>query len=763
MNPTTRVCASVCALTAAAAFAAGAASPAWADWVATGQFLYRDRVQDLSGFTGSEPDRPARRVDVQIVDATTSEVLANGATEANGFYSILVPDAQVRSVRPRMVSLSLQTAGLLIDVRNNQSARQAYVVNGLQINNHAPTANQNFGASTSLPGLGGEAFNVFDVALDMSDFFAAVDGTSWPPIRITLYWETGTADGTYFRPSDNSIHLRGGKGYDDTVIGHEHGHFIARNWSRDQSPGGTHFIGDNYQDLRLAWSEGYATFMAGASRRGLTLLPGPSYYIDTDGSAGSGNLNFAYEFETPSEPALGAGSEVAVTAALWDIIDDAGTPDDTPGVDDDVLARPITDFWEVFRNYLPLPAATNVSLEDFWDGWFRPAFDHGFRIEMEAVFSAHSIRYLLDVFEDDGTFATAATAKAIGKPLAKAFYPSADLDYSKFSGVAGTTYIVETTDLLSDANTTLIVYAPDQTTILAANSDRTGSDPSSRVQFTAVESGWHYVRVEHQPDLGVYGSYSLRVLGSSGFSSTTFTDVAVSEGVANTGNSRGAGWGDVDGDGRLDLYVCNVGGTLALYRNTGAGFLNKATAWGAAVSGEVEGAAFCDYDKDGDLDLFVTTIGTGVLLQNRRADSADSVFVNVTAAAGLARPFEGRSASWGDADRDGWADLFVTDAGGNPSLFRNQGNGTFTDVTLTTGVGGGAGSISAAWCDYDRDGDDDLYVVMNGGPSRMYRNRLRETGSLAFDDVTAEALVPGGFSGFACDWADFDNDGWMDL
>ncbi len=101
-----------------------------ATWTASGRFLYRDRLQDLSGFTGAEPDRPARRVDVQIIDATTSAVLATGATDGDGFYSIPVSDTQVRSVQARMVSLSSGTPGLLLDVRNNSTQRLAYTVGG---------------------------------------------------------------------------------------------------------------------------------------------------------------------------------------------------------------------------------------------------------------------------------------------------------------------------------------------------------------------------------------------------------------------------------------------------------------------------------------------------------------------------------------------------------------------------------------------------------------------------------------------------------
>lgn len=734
-----------------------------ADWVASGTFLYRDRVQDLAGFTGAEPDRPARRVDVQILDATTSAVLATGATDTAGAYSIPVTDAQVRNVRVRMMSLSSSTPGLLLDVRNNASARQAYAIIGATTNSHAPTANLNFGTIVALPGFGGEAINVFDVLLDGLDFYALLKGGSWPPLRLTAFWQAGAADGTYFAAGDNSIHLRGGEGYDDTVIGHEQGHFILHNGSNDDTPAGTHYIGDNFQDLRLSWSEGWATFFAAATRRAFGRLPLPPVYVDTDGAPGVGGLNFSFEIEGPNVPARGAASEVAVSAALWDIIDDAATPDLDPGVDDDGLARPPAEPWDVIENYLPRPAVANVCLEDFWDGWFEPGNSKGFDGAMQAAFAALDVHYTPDAFEGDATFAAAPLIGTTGVPQARTFYPVFDTDHARFDALAGVTYVVETTDLLSDANTFLNVYAPDQLTVVGSNDDRHAGDASSRVEFTAAVSGPHYARFVHAADLGVYGSYAVRVLRNPAPGATGFTNVAAAAGVANTGNSRGCAWGDVDGDGDPDLFVCNLGGPSALYRNDGSTFVDRAAAWGAALGADAEGAAWCDYDKDGDLDLFVTTIGTCRLLQNRRADSGDSVFVNVTAAAGMARTFDGRSAAWGDADRDGFADLYVTDAGGAPALFMNNGNGTFTDRATATGVAFTGPSISAAWCDYDRDGDDDLYVVGSTTGSRLYRNRLREDGALAFEDVTTAAGVAAGVNGLACEWADFDGNGWMDL
>ncbi|MEO6462830.1 MAG: hypothetical protein ABIP29_07120, partial [Candidatus Eisenbacteria bacterium] len=281
--------------------------PARADWIARGQFLYRDRLQDLGGFTGGEPDRAARRVDVQILDATTLAVLATGATDSAGDYAIAVVDAQVRSVRARAITLSSATPGLLLDVRNNTSARAAYAVTGVTVPGHAPTANLDFGPLVALPGAGGEGFNVFDVLLDGLDFYATFQG-SWPPVRLTAFWQSGATDGTYFSAGDNSIHLRGGEGYDDTVIGHEQGHYVSSNWSNDDNPGGAHVIGDNFQDLRLAWSEGFATFFASATRRAFGRAPLAPAYIDTDGAPGPGGLNFSFDLEGPSVEAHGAGS-----------------------------------------------------------------------------------------------------------------------------------------------------------------------------------------------------------------------------------------------------------------------------------------------------------------------------------------------------------------------------------------------------------------------------------------------------------------------
>ena len=171
------------------------------------------------------------------------------------------------------------------------------------------------------------------------------------------------------------------------------------------------------------------------------------------------------------------------------------------------------------------------------------------------------------------------------------------------------------------------------------------------------------------------------------------------------------------------------------------------------------GAAFLDYNGDGKLDLFVVNCGSdgtpAVLYKN----NGDGTFTDVTAEAGVGKPVRGMGVAVGDFNNDGWPDLYVTAYGGN-RLFRNDKNGKFADVTAEAGVGGPAGewSLSAAFLDYDHDGDLDLYVCnfvdlagiptgtsfrfpdnFAGQSNRLYRNN----GNGTFTDVTEQARVGG--------------------
>ena len=152
----------------------------------------------------------------------------------------------------------------------------------------------------------------------------------------------------------------------------------------------------------------------------------------------------------------------------------------------------------------------------------------------------------------------------------------------------------------------------------------------------------------------------------------------------------------------------------------GLDFLHESGAAGKLHMPEIvgPGAAFLDYDGDGDLDIYVTN-GNGTLPEAGRSEAhvnrlyrqeADGTFSDVTESSGLGDGGYGMGVAVGDIDNDGLLDLYVTNYGWD-RLYRNRGGGTFEDVTDRSGVSVGGWSCSAAFLDYDRDGFLDLYVT----------------------------------------------------
>jgi len=214
--------------------------------------------------------------------------------------------------------------------------------------------------------------------------------------------------------------------------------------------------------------------------------------------------------------------------------------------------------------------------------------------------------------------------------------------------------------------------------------------------------------------------YSNRDDGAGGFD-----DVTDAAGITNSQRSFGAAFIDVNQDGWLDLYVANFGGINRLYLNQGSGiFQDYSTQSGAGDAGDSYGFAFGDYDNDGRPDLYV--VNGGAFSANKLfRNIGGGQFEDVTVAAGVDDSSESRCATWGDFDSDGYLDLYVVNYSANGSainrLYRNNANGTFTDLAQTSGAPGGGYGASAAWGDFDSDGDLDLYVA-NAGSGITARN-----------------------------------------
>ena len=274
-----------------------------------------------------------------------------------------------------------------------------------------------------------------------------------------------------------------------------------------------------------------------------------------------------------------------------------------------------------------------------------------------------------------------------------------------------------------------------------------------------------------------------------------FEDVTARAGVGHRGFASGVAVGDVDGDGRPDLYLACYGGNV-LYINLGDGTFRDATASsGAAAGGWCTGAAFLDYDGDGKLDLYVTRYGEwadtvdhpfcgdaakGVrvfcspysITPVRHAlfkGRGDGTFVETTETAGVDR-HDGRGFGVVSADLNGddKTDLYVANDGCPNFLYLNRGDGTFEDVSESSGAatneaGDVQGSMGVDAQDVDGDGRPELLVTnFRGQYTTLYQNLDGRN----FQDVSARAgLVKDSlpYVGWGCALADFDNDGLPDV
>jgi tetratricopeptide (TPR) repeat protein/peroxiredoxin len=289
----------------------------------------------------------------------------------------------------------------------------------------------------------------------------------------------------------------------------------------------------------------------------------------------------------------------------------------------------------------------------------------------------------------------------------------------------------------------------------------------------------------------------------------TFEDITDASGLGSLDNTACALFVDIDNDGLQDLIVVRTNGPVLFVNQGGGKFRQKSDAFRFSnpPQGTFTGASVADYDRDGWLDIYFCLYlyyqGTdqykypspyydaqngppNFLMRNNR----DGTFRDVTSESGLNQNNTRYSfcCGWNDYNRDGWSDLYVVNDFGRNNLYRNNGDGTFTDVAEQAGVEDIGAGMSVCWCDYNDDGAEDLYVAnmwtaagmriseegifQKDAPENvraLYRKHamgnslLRNKRDGTFQDTSAAAGVAMGRWSWSSDAWDFDHDGFPDL
>lgn len=503
----------------------------------SGTVKYEDKEYGAAGFTGNTSYKAVRYAVVEAVVASSSLAIVAVTTDAAGAYTLTIPSAYSAStVYIRALSSAVSPASAttpLVAVKYLAGALHAaagtdFIPSG--------TATVNLSIPVSNPAAG--AFNILDVFTSAGQFVYSLSG-GYPP-ALTAYWQVGSSYGTYYCASYDAyscpnngggIYVLNSNGdtdeYDDDVMWHEYGHFVAAKYSKDDSPGGVHYISTNDLDLRLSWSEGWGDFFPAAVKAWLgasmpsllsTALSAP-VYVDTSGSSAS-----SFNFGNPVGPEyFYASNEAAVAKVLIGMRNTHG----------------MQAVWDSFTAISPATAIP-VNLEVFWDAWNSPPG----KPDITATLSERAIKYFADSYEAAAgdNIPNPSRLATLGQAESHTLFGSGDVDYVAFDAVAGQPFTIKTTALRNGADTYIRIITPDQTTEVTNNDNTNGANYANTVPsniypaicdqwgechenifdilgsttgFTATAPGTYYVEVKSSPNrplsAGRYGDYVLTI------------------------------------------------------------------------------------------------------------------------------------------------------------------------------------------------------------------------------------------------------------
>ncbi len=335
-------------------------APGSAQLTLSGTAYYEDRVLNEFGFTGERTPKPIRWAVIHVVSTDGLTILATATTGADGAFAFPTINNSNRQAGVYLQVMAEINSPTPITIQNDPLHRIPYSFISAYMDDSRQDAFSDLSPTATVRSLIGGAFNMLDVFLKGAETVEPLCSACLPP--LVAYWESGRDVTTGY--DGDAIFVKGGDAYgdrdeyDDAIVAHEYGHFVLKNLSRDDSPGGTHGLTDSNQDPRLSWSEGWATFFA-------SVVLGHPFHVDAKdiGIELAFDLETLFSLKVPSlkEDAITARSEIAVASVLYDLYDtDVLGPESH-----DKVTLGLAPIWQAVLQMRSGTAPTTITL--FWD------------------------------------------------------------------------------------------------------------------------------------------------------------------------------------------------------------------------------------------------------------------------------------------------------------------------------------------------------------------------------------------------------------